>query len=409
MASQQHLDLGIEAGKVFTPTAPIDEKALFAGRIGHVRQVLDVVNQRGQHAIIFGERGVGKTSLANVLSDFLGGPSNSVISPRVNCDALDDFASVWKKVLGEIQVAAKKRLPGLQPRTIEESFSARELLESGSPNDVQKALQKVAESALPIVIIDEFDRLRSEVKAVFADTIKALSDHAVEATVILVGVADSVDELIKEHHSVERALVQIRMPRMSKEEIEEIIHKGLTRLTMTIDADAIDRVALLSQGLPHYTHLLGLHAAREALDRDSKNVMNQDVEVAIRKSLDQAQQTIRSAYHKATMSPRRDNLFAEVLLACAVSSVDEMGYFAASDVRNPIRTITRKQYEIPSYSRHLKDFCEERRGPILQRIGGKRRTRFRFVNPLMQPFVVMQGIASNMITAEDLQVLQPSA
>ena len=40
-------------------------------------------------------------------------------------------------------------------------------------------------------------------------------DAKVPATVVLIGVADSVGELIREHGSVERALVQIQMPRMS--------------------------------------------------------------------------------------------------------------------------------------------------------------------------------------------------
>jgi Holliday junction resolvasome RuvABC ATP-dependent DNA helicase subunit len=32
---------------------------------------MDAINQQGQHVLIYGERGVGKTSLANVLSGFL--------------------------------------------------------------------------------------------------------------------------------------------------------------------------------------------------------------------------------------------------------------------------------------------------------------------------------------------------
>src|SRR5690606_29131012 len=105
--------------------------------------------------------------------------------------------------------------------------------------------------ALPIFIIDEFDRLQQEPRRAFADTIKALSDHAVGATVVLVGVADSVDELFREHASVERALVQIRMPRMSAREIEQILQTGLQRLEMTIDNAAMRRISRLSQGLPH--------------------------------------------------------------------------------------------------------------------------------------------------------------
>ena len=58
--------------------------------------------------------------------------------------------------------------------------------------------------------------------------------------------------------SVERALVQSKMQRMSLEELREIITKGLERLNMAIDENALKHISLVSQGLPHYTHLLGL-------------------------------------------------------------------------------------------------------------------------------------------------------
>jgi ABC-type lipoprotein export system ATPase subunit len=44
---------------------------LLAGRDKQIALVIDAVNQKGQHVIICGERGVGKTSLFNVLKSFL--------------------------------------------------------------------------------------------------------------------------------------------------------------------------------------------------------------------------------------------------------------------------------------------------------------------------------------------------
>ena len=110
-----------------------------------------------------------------------------------------------------------------------------------------------------IVIFDEFDRIKStEVITAMADTIKALSDNSVNATILLIGVADSVNELVREHQSIERALVQIPMPRMSDDEIRTIIDKGLARLTMGIDDAAREDLVLFSQGVPYIAHLLCL-------------------------------------------------------------------------------------------------------------------------------------------------------
>src|SRR5439155_26663996 len=93
--------LSLEAGTAFSPSAPIDERALFAGREKQITLVIDAINQKGQHVIVYGERGVGKTSLANVLKSFLAQPS-SIACPRVNCDGSDSFETVWRKVFDEI-------------------------------------------------------------------------------------------------------------------------------------------------------------------------------------------------------------------------------------------------------------------------------------------------------------------
>ena len=256
------------------------------------------------------------------------------------------------------------------------------------------------------------ERLRipnPETKATVDDTIKMLSDNAVGATIILVGVADSVDQLIKEHLSIERALVQIKMPRMSNDEVKEIIDKGLNLLGMAIKDDAKNYIILLSQGLPHYTHLLALHSVRQAIDSKAKTIAIKHVESAISKALQQAQQTILGAYHKAIRSPRKDTIFAQVLLACALTSTDELGFFSAADVIRPLSMIMNKQYKVPGFSRHLNDFCEAERGPILHKIGRIRKYKFRFVNPLMQPFVIMQGLANHLIDRDLLESLRGQA
>lgn len=405
-APEERERLALEASRVFRPAAPINQRALFAGRVEQLRAVVDAVNQPGQHAIIFGERGVGKTSLANVLYDFLKSEGEDVIAPKINCDASDDFTSLWQKVFGEVQIVQETRRAGFTGQKGEKRFNLAELLpKKVRPYDVRRTLALLAQdSNVVIIIIDEFDRVRGEENsALLADTIKTLSDQDVPATLVVVGVADDVDQLIREHLSIERALVQIRMPRMSPKEVEEIIALGLARLEMEIEKDALDFITSLSQGLPHYTHLLGLYASREAIDYSTRKIQLPHVDAAMKRAVENAQQSMLSAHHEATTSPRKDSLFKEVLLACALAPVDDLGYFAAADVRQPIHAITGKQYEIPAFARHLNQFCEDARGAILKRIGEPRRLRFRFANPLTQPFVVMHGLATGLISRDTVR------
>jgi Cdc6-like AAA superfamily ATPase len=251
-----------------------------------------------------------------------------------------------------------------------------------------------------IIILDEVDRIKDKkTLSSLADTIKTLSDNAVAATMILVGVADSVDGLIAEHRSIERALVQVRMPRMSEKELAEILAKGGQKLQLKISVDSTRRICKLSQGLPHYTHLLALHAAQSAIVSDCSEITPAHVHAAIQQSVNQAQQSIANSYHQATQSSR-GNLYAEVLLACALAPVDELGYFSSVDVRQPLSRVMKRKYEIAAFSRHLTEFCRPEHGPVLQKTGHRRRYRYRFLNPLMQPYVVMKGIAEGLITEE---------
>jgi len=393
-----------EPYRVFSPTAPIDEKALFAGRIKQVSEVLAAIAQKGQHAILYGERGVGKTSLANVIADFLG--RDKVITPRLNCDSLDNFASVWNKVMDEIWMQNMVAAAGFGDAKKDESYSAKELLgDTINPDSVRRALTIVSTKSLPIIILDEFDRLDEITKRGIADTVKTLSDHSVNATILLVGVADSVDQLIGQHESVERALAQVHMPRMSAAEIRQIIVTGLSRLGLTIEESAMQKIEMLARGLPHYAHLLGLHSAQQAMAARVTEVSIPVVDAAIRSAISGAQQSIKTAWHTATTSPRKDNLFADVLLACALAAPDELGYCAPQDIREVLKVILTRPIRIANFSQHLIDFCDAKKGPILEKKGETRKFRYRFINPLMQTFVVMQGFAMGKLDDAKLREL----
>jgi hypothetical protein len=98
-----------------------------------------------------------------------------------------------------------------------------------------------------------------------------------------------------------------------------------------------------------------------------------------------------------------------VLLACALADVDDKSFFTAAAVRGPLRVVAeRPDLDIPNFSRHLKEMSEERRGCILLREGETRRLRYRFVNPLMRPYVIMRGVADGLLTLEKRNIITSS-
>jgi Cdc6-like AAA superfamily ATPase len=393
MANKEYRQLAFDAGSVFTPGSPTNERDLFAGRLDQVHKIIGAISQRGYHAVLYGERGVGKTSLASVLSGFLHDTGRSFLLPRVNCDSSDTFSSLWRKAFREI-VVTKSR-----PEVLQEVMDS--LPPEITPEHIRRTLTALSRGFVLVVIFDEFHRIATEKIATgMADTLKTLSDYAVPVTILLIGVADSVEQLIKEHHSVERSLVQIPMPRMSSDEIAEIVTNGLAKLNMEIDGETLDEVTSLSQGLPYVTHMLALYASRAALHDESKKITDGHFHSGIQQALEQWQQSIKSAYYAATTSQQPDTIYKEVLLACALADVDELGYFSAAAVRTPLKMITSEDYDIPNFAKHLKEFSDQRRGMILQRVGEKRRLRYRFVSPLLRAYIIVRHFHDGTLTVD---------
>jgi Cdc6-like AAA superfamily ATPase len=272
--------------EAFRPSAPIDRRSLFAGRTAQLGELFAAVDQPGQHAVVFGERGVGKTSLTVVAAETLA--AAQVLASRTTCDRSDSFGSVWRKSLDGIQFTVSKPGVGFSAQPTQATVSGSQVLGSEeTPHAVMRGLQALAGGRRTAIFIDEFDRLADEDdRLLFADTIKALSDQLPNATIVLIGVADDVEQLVAEHQSIERALVQIHMPRMSIDELSEIIVNGLTGARVRIDADALATLTQAAEGLPHYAHLFGQLAGRIALEDLRTTVRVADAEEAVSETLE---------------------------------------------------------------------------------------------------------------------------
>jgi hypothetical protein len=190
---------------------------------------------------------------------------------------------------------------------------------------------------------------------------------------------------------------------MSRDEIEAIVTTSLDKVGMTIENAGLHEISRIAIGLPHYAHLLGLHSGRGALENASKRISQPHVTEAARRATAKAQVTIQTAYSKATISTKKNALYKQVLLACALADTDDFGYFAPTDIRAPLERILKRAYGVEAFARHLHAFCGEDRGPVLRKADLVNRPRFRFRNPLMQPFVLMKGLDEGLISDEDLR------
>lgn len=386
---------------VFTPAAPIDKKDLFAGRIEQIESVYEAIPEKGRHVLIYGERGVGKTSLANIINELL--PNRYVV--KISCDTSDSFSSIWHKILRRIYFATEQIKIGFGTSKEIKSFSLNGLFPSEkkiTPDDVIIVFRQFSE--WNIIIIDEFDRVIDvEAKRLMADTIKTLSDSIPNVTMVLVGVAQSVSQLIGEHPSIERNIKQILLQRMSSRELEEIINKGLDKINMNMDPQVKEKVVKFSQGFPHYTHLLAKHSAKQAINQDREKIIQADFDLAIEDAINDTLESIRNAYQKGTIATKKA-IFREVLLACALVDGDEHGTFRATDLEKYVSKIIGKPYATPGFAYNLGKLCLPERGSILEKVGTPKRYRYRFTNPLMKPFILLMAYNAGIINENWLDI-----
>lgn len=394
-----------QLGLYFKPSSPINKESLFAGRIQQVRDVVDAINQQGQHAVLYGERGVGKTSLANMIFPKLHCESMEKIAPLINCMTEDSYASLWKRVFETILFTADKDgiAIGEKAEDLLKEYTGP-LASVITPDEVWRLLHELGQTLLTVIILDEFDKLKDDyVQAMMSDTLKFLSDRIVPATMVLIGVADNVETLVTNHRSVQRCLSQIPMPRMSLQELEKIVLTGITSVQMTIDQTALEDVAHMCRGLPQYAHQVGLFAGRAALDQGRTNVTLDDVHLALESAVAKTIATVQADYSKATRSSRKDAQYVHVLLACALAQTDSLGWFYPRNIAEPLSRILDKECKVEAFARHLHSFCDDDRGPILKKDGDSSRPRYRFADPIIQPYILMRGIAEKMIDESDIR------
>lgn len=103
MEPEQQNRIDLIAGDVYRPGTSIKALDVFAGRKPQIRQVMDTISQEGRSVLIYGERGVGKTSLANVIEHLYRSVKNArIFAPHIACDKAvrhPEFRAASKRLL----------------------------------------------------------------------------------------------------------------------------------------------------------------------------------------------------------------------------------------------------------------------------------------------------------------------
>lgn len=376
--------------QVFSPSTPIQEKDFFFGRMSQLEKIIEAINEKGQHAILYGERGVGKTSLANTMNKSF----TNVFPVKVTCDRKDSFKSLWESAFEKIQFSKTTSGIGFNAEKMTEIVDMEEhiaTIQNLKTNHIITLLNSFGEDFKLMFIFDEFDNINNEkTRASFADLIKSLSDNNLNTTIILVGIADNIESLIGNHQSLERCLKQVKLPRMGKDECEEIIDNGIKKLGLKIDKSVREKIIEFSSGFPHYVHLLCKYGCRELINNERITFSEAYLTIAINKGIDNTSEQLRISYRKAILSSNSSEKWKFLLHACANCNLDEFNSFSISDIVKKYNSLTKSNSKNNNLNYNLNKLATESRGEILAKLGKGMSTRYTFKNPMMRAFIKLK-------------------
>jgi Cdc6-like AAA superfamily ATPase len=376
--------------EAFTPTRPKSQvNALFIGRLQILRRIIQAVEEERAHVVLFGDRGRGKTSVANAIQQIAS--NAGYLTVKLTCSAELDFEDVFRRLLN--------RIPSTYHQAgMDNPFSARrsfgsfdELLPPGpfSATELQEVLSSVSGTHV-LLILDEYDRVTGpDMRNKLAELLKNLTDAAVPVTLLIVGVAETVSQLLGAHPSIQRSLVAVHLPLMTDREVERLIQAGAEAARVDFPADVRERIVLLSRGLPYYAQLLSLYTARNALGRGARRIEAGDLAYAVERCAAEADRAVADAYNRAVGTDRRTS-FTDVLYLAALCPADEYGVFHPADMaRIPLHpdgepgSVLGLQYP-------LSRLCEEERGAVIERVQEAGGFRYRFRHQMMRQHVLMR-------------------
>lgn len=241
----------------FSTAMPVTDRHGLAGRNNELEKLVEAIVVQRKHAVIFGTRGSGKTSLARVFGDLADEAGCIALYGSASGDA--DFDSLFRPFLAELPMSAAGQ------------EKARKLM--NEPLDVTRLAALLVEDVRQrsILILDEYDRVRSdEAKNEVATLLKLLTDIHSPVQVVLVGIAGDVDGLIAAHPSLRRHIAPQRVAPIPKQDLERLLMSCASNARLELDPDALDALAGAAMGSPYHARLFGMQAAlvTEAAGRD---------------------------------------------------------------------------------------------------------------------------------------------
>ncbi|WP_120500181.1 ATP-binding protein [Roseovarius sp. EL26] len=318
--------------KHLSPSAEIRDPERLIGRDKFLKKIRRALNSPKRHVFIHGERGVGKTSLAITAGQLLAPHDDNFV--YVDCGQNTTFGEVIQRI-GNSVIDVSKRLSSSGPTigggvgvaglgNLNLNFKGGEVTNIPAPTSTAEAydiLQFVRQKRTGqiIIVIDEFDRIQHTEKTAFAELLKNVGTQIDDLRLIFCGIGMNVEEVLGEHGSTGRTFETVEMDKLSHDKLWQIINSATEPLGISIGSGILKRIGIISDGFPHFVHLIGECLIYAMLD-DEKTVSiceRRHFEIALTEALQKTEPYLRSKYSMATEKTKLQNEYEEALWALA--------------------------------------------------------------------------------------------
>lgn len=360
----------------FRPHAPIEEPSSFVGREAELERVREAITSPGLHVVVYGERGCGKTSLANVAT-------SAIPRLQVFCEESATFATLLRD--------AALKYQALYPTevvfdAVSDSIQTRGITLPASALTGNMFLQLLIPDQSLCIVLDELDRvLDRALIASLAELAKNAATYHPHLTLVMVGASETADGLLAGHLSNFRNLRQVPLARMSNSELHGILSRGESVLGISFDPEVKAEMIAMSDHMPYYLHLLATNCAKCALNRDSAQVYEQDLRNGVQAAAADVDHTLRETYEFATASQKGSHIYRRLIWAMASMDVVVCNAGAINERANQIAMKEGDRDVTPqALGSALKRLTSsEKRTIVVQVLAGN----YKFKHPLMKGFV----------------------
>lgn len=403
-------EFGQKLSTVVNAATPVRSIQHLKGRELQLQEIERALYAVGRHIFIFGDRGVGKSSLAATAAYQFQSPDAEPIFVSGSPD--DTFQSVIANIavqaLGRSKIENRKNqesvsmeFRGLKWSTGYEVSTTDLGAQIKTIGDAAELLKQVAQkhSEKPTIVLDEFDTIQLQVeRAKFASLLKQLGDQSIEIKFFITGIGSSCQELLGAHQSAYRQLATIELLRLGWEGRREIVQDAADAFGLELDDNVNWRIALISDGYPYYIHLLIEKMLWATFDSEKKEpVLGWDeFNAGLRVAVKETNAELRLPYEKAVL--QRPPEFEDIVWSTAdgddlFRSLDSMfmSYHRIVSEREVMQEVDRPKYV--EIVRKLKDVGH---GAILRSIPG-RTGWYEYKEKMLRGYVRMQAEANQVV------------